>query len=285
MTPLEPDAGFARDVLARTSGSACPRARLLLGGTPDAPLPPVDRTLMEAHLEGCNACRALAAALPAVIETLPALAEVDPGPGFTARVLAATVGSPARALPAPRRDRYLAWWDALATRPRIAWEAAYALTLVLVLVVGDPVKAWDSAAAGLRTWSMPATPLTLPGPDLSGARAALANRGARMADGIERARVWVARRAQGAAAFAAAMRADRTASESRLWLVMAGVAEVAERWGLRALSWASDLLGAFRPAPGEPGTTSARAAGPASPPATEPPAGAVRSSDRTEMTR
>ena len=284
MTPLEPDAGFARDVLASTSGSACPRARLLLGGIPDAPLAPIDRTLVEAHLERCEACRVLAAALPAVIEALPALAEADPGPGFTARVMDATVRSAARTPPAPWRDRWLGWWDALAARPRIAWEAAYVLTLVLVLVVGDPVKAWDSAAAGLRTWSVPATPLTLPGPNLSGARSALANRGARMADGIETARVWVARRAQGAAAFAAAMRAGRTASESRLWLFMAEVAEVAERWGLRALSWASDLLGTLRPAPGEPRTTSARAVSPA-PPATEPPAGAMRSSDRTETTR
>lgn len=283
MTPVEPDATFAGDVLARTSGPACPRARLLLGGTPDAPMPPVDRALVDAHLERCGACREFAAALPAVVEVLPSLAEADPGPGFTARVLAATVQAPPGSTTAPWRDRWLAWWETLAARPRIAWEAAYALTLVLVLVVGDPVKAWDSAAAGLRIWSVPATPLSLPAPNLSGARAALVSRGARMAEGIGAARAWLEHRAQGAAAFAAALRADDAASGSRLWIFMAEVTDLAERWGLRALSWASDLLGALRPAPGEPRTTPAGDVNAA--PATEPPAGAARSSDRTERTR
>ena len=283
MTSIEPDAGFARDVLARTSGPACPRARLLVGGAPDAPMPPLDRALLAAHLERCEACRTLAETLPAVVAVLPSLAEADPGPGFTARVLAATVRASGRPLPTRWRDRWLDWWKRLALRPRIAWEGAYALTLVLVLVVGDPVKAWDSAAAGLRAWSVPATPLSLPEPAISGVRAAVAYRGARMAEGIDAARAWMERRAQGTAALVATLRSDDAASASRLWLVMAEIADAAERWGVRILSWASDLATAFRPearAPAPP-----PAAGSPSTSSAEPPAGAVRSSDRTETTR
>ena len=81
-------------VVARTGSTACARARTLLGAAFDEPLAAPDRTLVAGHLETCAACRAVAAALDEAATALPELAEVDPGPAFTARVLAATSRRP-----------------------------------------------------------------------------------------------------------------------------------------------------------------------------------------------
>lgn len=131
-------------VLARTTGPVCGRAHELL---PAEGLPETDRRLLALHLEGCAECRALAAALAALAEDLPALAEMAPEPGFAEDVLARTSRA-APAVPALERwARRLAGglsgnWAALAggwrrtsavwvRRPRFAWEAAFLLTLVL----------------------------------------------------------------------------------------------------------------------------------------------------------
>ncbi len=68
--------------------------------------------------------------------------DIDPGPAFTARVLAATSGARAPE-PSPWRRR----WDALVTRPRFAFEAAYVLTVLLVLLAGNPLAAIGQTAA------------------------------------------------------------------------------------------------------------------------------------------
>jgi len=47
-------------------------------------------------------------------------------------------------------DRWRAAWAALVGRPRFALEAAYALTLVLILVGGNPLKAWERTVAQVR---------------------------------------------------------------------------------------------------------------------------------------
>lgn len=127
-------------VLAETTGPVCGRAHELL---PDEEIPETDRRLLALHLEGCAGCRALAAALSALAEDLPALAEVPPEPGFVEGVLAHT----SRAAPAvPVLERWArrlagslaalagAWrrtWPVWVRRPRFAWEAAFVLTLVL----------------------------------------------------------------------------------------------------------------------------------------------------------
>ena len=131
-------------VVARTGTTACARARTLLGAAYDEPLAALDRTLVDGHLETCEACRAVAAAMAEAAAALPGLAEIDPGPAFTARVLAATSRRPVVGRLA---DRWRAAWAGLVSRPRFALEAAYALTLVLVLVGGNPLSAWERTVA------------------------------------------------------------------------------------------------------------------------------------------
>lgn len=139
--------GLPAGVVARTGGTACARARALLGAAFDEPPAALDRALVAGHLETCAACRAVASAMDEAAAALPDLAEIDPGPAFTARVLAATSRRRAGGRVA---DRWRAAWAALVGRPRFALEAAYTLTLVLVLVGGNPLKAWESTVAQVR---------------------------------------------------------------------------------------------------------------------------------------
>ena len=167
------------------SALTCDRCRGLLIGDADAATRHAD---LAAHLQWCVECRAFADALRAGEEAwraedhaafrdgvlartseaealaveLRSLAEMDPGPGFTERVLRHTSQRPAAAR---WRGQWVASWRALVRRPRFAWEVAYAATLCLVLSVGSPVSAWEwgsqrvkavaqqplgKAAAGLR---------------------------------------------------------------------------------------------------------------------------------------
>ena len=78
-------------ILERTSGSPCPRARegLAERGLGQA-ADPVGEELLRAHLETCEQCAALSRVLAGLEETLPLLAEIEPGEEFTAQVLART---------------------------------------------------------------------------------------------------------------------------------------------------------------------------------------------------
>jgi hypothetical protein len=167
------------------SALTCDRCRGLLIGDAETARAHAE---VAAHVDACAECRAFADALrageeawraedhaafrdgvlartsaaDAIAAELPALAEMDPGPGFTQRVLRHTSQRPA----AERwRAQGVASWRALVRRPRFAWEVAYAATLCLVLAVGSPVSAWEwgsqqvkavaqqplgKAAAGLR---------------------------------------------------------------------------------------------------------------------------------------
>jgi hypothetical protein len=84
----------------------------------------------------------------AVLADLPLLSEMDPGPGFTERVLAATSR---RLEPAGWAERARLAWQMLVRRPRFAWEAAYVATVCWVLVFGNPVSAIEWGAANLGT--------------------------------------------------------------------------------------------------------------------------------------
>ncbi len=170
------DPDLTRRILARTSGSACGRAEALLGGRWDARLDADDDRLLGEHLQRCGRCRALAAVLDRLPPVLSALAEREPGPSFTAAVLAATgtgIGADVSARTAaqmaaqsangaaegtgtstrgPRRrsfagvleslalalqDRARQLWD----RPRFALEAAWtASALASLLVIGPFAK-------------------------------------------------------------------------------------------------------------------------------------------------
>lgn len=136
------------EVLARTSGPVCGRAHDLLA---DDDPPEVDRELLALHLEGCRECRELAAVLAAVRRDLPGLADVRPDPAFADDVLAATLPASVRWRRRWRRFRTESWprW---VRRPRFAWEAAFALTLVLAPVFtadGSPLRSVGERAMAL----------------------------------------------------------------------------------------------------------------------------------------
>ena len=121
--PLGPEAALdlTRAILSRTSGSPCQRLQALACEYVDGELGQGQVSLVRGHLEHCAACSALVATLSEMKRILPSLAEADPGPWFTQRVLRVT-------LHAPRRDfdfKLRAAWSKLLHRPRIALETAY----------------------------------------------------------------------------------------------------------------------------------------------------------------
>ncbi len=148
-------------VLRRTSGASCRAAQEMLPAWVDDCLSPADAELLAGHVGHCPTCRSLADTLGVLRRALPALAEVDPGPAFTFRVLEQTsrlagrrgLVSDAGETPAGRRSNAApAWITAvretisachrrgahLMRRPRAALELAYGTSLVLCLVVGSP---------------------------------------------------------------------------------------------------------------------------------------------------
>jgi len=143
-------------ILARTSGSPCKRLHAQACDYVDGALDEDQGGLLRAHMEHCPACAALVAALGEASALLPSLAQADPGPWFTQRVLRATVR-------APRDDARAVWWK-LMHRPRICLEAAYlgaagglmglylplpGLHKVPVIVESVSVAPLQRAAAGL----------------------------------------------------------------------------------------------------------------------------------------
>ena len=151
--PAEPPGDLADAVLSRTSGRPCERARASLGDLLDGALGPVDRRLVEAHLEHCADCAALAAAAARLGDELPALAELPPPPDLVDAVLARTHGLTASrpaatgSYPFPRPTHSRRWQEAvrrLFARPRIAWEAGCVAALLLWLAFGaswSPLRA------------------------------------------------------------------------------------------------------------------------------------------------
>ena len=171
-----PDAGEAPDlapgVLEKTSGPACGRAEEQLPALVRGELDAVSREIVEAHLTHCAGCSALAAVLAEAERVLPALAELEPPPDLVPRVLAATRDR-------PRRERVAEWWQRILARPRASWELAYVGTLLLVLLLGNPVAAFREAGqqatrladAGVRT-AVTSLASRLPVPDVMGGQAA-----------------------------------------------------------------------------------------------------------------
>jgi hypothetical protein len=76
----------------------------------------------------------------ALLADLPSLAEWDPGPGFTERILRCTSQKPPSGVWHER-------WLAIVRRPRFAWEAAYVATLCFVLALGNPLRALETGGA------------------------------------------------------------------------------------------------------------------------------------------
>jgi predicted anti-sigma-YlaC factor YlaD len=135
---------LTRSILARTSGAACGRARELVCDFVDGTLAEIDRDMMAAHLGGCRDCRALAATVSDLARVLPAMAVIEPPADFVASVLRATTDrrrAPGLSL------RPGEWWGRALRRPRFSLEVAYVLTVLLILLVGNPVAAFRDASA------------------------------------------------------------------------------------------------------------------------------------------
>lgn len=134
-------------VLERTAGSACGRAEELLCRLAfereDETVQPHERVLLDAHLEHCVACTRLAEALNLASHALPTLAAFDPGPAFTRAVLDATNRAAGRS----RVASVTTWWRLWMARPRFALEVAYVATLLVVLLVGNPIAQLQAASA------------------------------------------------------------------------------------------------------------------------------------------
>ena len=143
---------LAGAVLARTSGATCAAARERLPDLVDGVLEGIDRELMEGHLARCEACAALASAMARATELLPGFAELQPPADLAPAVIAATSRRPA----APSFDeRVAAWLERLAARPRISLEAAYLCTLLVFVVIGNPVAAFRETSARGRELAQP----------------------------------------------------------------------------------------------------------------------------------
>lgn len=135
---------LTRSILARTSGAACGRARELVCDFVDGTLGEFDRDMMAAHLGGCGDCGALVATLSDLARVLPAMAVIEPPADFVASVLRATTDrrrAPGLGL------RLAQWWGRALQRPRFSLEVAYALTVLLILFVGNPVAAFRDVSA------------------------------------------------------------------------------------------------------------------------------------------
>jgi len=133
---MAPPPDLLAGVLARTTGPTCASARGRLCDHADRLLDPVDDRVLRLHLDGCADCSRLAAALARLAADLPRLAETDPGAGFTVSVLSRT--SRREPLAARLAAAVAAGWGRLARRPRIAFEGAFAGSVLLMLLFGAP---------------------------------------------------------------------------------------------------------------------------------------------------
>ncbi len=145
-------ASLADAVLARTSGAPCGAARERLGDLVDGELEGIDRELVEGHLARCRACAELAAAMARASQLLPSFAALQPPADLAPAVIAATSRRP----PAPTFDeRVSVWLSRLAARPRFSLEAAYVCTLLVFVLVGNPVAAFRETSARGRELAQP----------------------------------------------------------------------------------------------------------------------------------
>lgn len=144
------DAGhdlLALAVVERTSGAACNTVRERLCDFVDGGLAPFDRELVEAHMGRCRGCTAVAAAMAEASAILPSFATLEPRPGLVAGVIEVTVGR-RRAPSFPELAR--AWLVRAAQRPRFSLEVAYVLTVLLLVVLGNPVVAFREASVRVQ---------------------------------------------------------------------------------------------------------------------------------------
>lgn len=136
---------FVDGVLGRTTGQACGRAIAQLDALMSDRLHGTDRQLVQAHLHHCAGCRNLAITLGWLNPLLPQMAEINPGPGFVAGVLARTTQAQRPVVFAEHPtglagwlDRIGRWWEQRIVRPQFALQVAYVATVLLVLLTATP---------------------------------------------------------------------------------------------------------------------------------------------------
>lgn len=255
------------------SGVTCDQIRAAVLDPGTAPERWLRRPDVASHVKGCTSCQdwfdafaagerawvsepadTFAAGVVAhttgveeVVRDLPSLAEMDPGPGFTARVLMATSWKPA---PEGWRARAAAVWQSLVRRPRFAWEAAYVATVCWVLLFGNPVGAfeWSASNIGAVARERLGGPVEELQADLETWRARLATDSTPAAGA-----------ASGGQAEAAplALRAWQ-ASTAFVQRLTGPVLDVIKTAWERVAGWVVWLVGQFTPAPTEPPADSAR---------------------------
>jgi len=134
-------------ILARTSGGGCTAARERLCDFVDEALAPFDRGLVDGHLAHCPSCAGLAETLAESLGVLPSFALLPPRASIVGDVLRATSRRPA----APTLgERVSAWLGRVAARPRFSLEVAYVLTVLLLVVLGNPVAAFRDASVRVQ---------------------------------------------------------------------------------------------------------------------------------------
>ncbi len=127
-------ATFTRSVLDRLQLDPCAAAQeQLLENAWIAPSQPL--SLLAQHLQHCESCRALQAALLLSQSGLRVLSHRQAPVGMLERTLQQTMGQPA-----PQRLRKLSRLQHWMLRPRFALESAYLGSLLFVLLVGLPVS-------------------------------------------------------------------------------------------------------------------------------------------------
>ena len=134
---------LAQAIVARTSGGGCATARERLCDFVDGSLAGLDRDLVGGHLDHCPACAELATALAETASVLPSFATLSPRFSLVPAVLAATSRRPVQPT---LGDRVSAWLARAAERPRFSLEVAYVLTVLLLVVLGNPVHAFKEAS-------------------------------------------------------------------------------------------------------------------------------------------
>lgn len=254
------------------SASICDQVRAAALDPGTAPADWARRPEIAAHLRCCASCQdwldafvagerawadapdaaftervvARTSVLDTILGELPALAEMDPGPGFAERVLLATSLKPA---PEGWRSRLAGAWPALVRRPRFAWEAAYVATVCLVLAFGNPVGAieWSTANIGTVARERLAPPVQELRADLESWRARLA--------------------AAPPPGTFAAPQGEAASPVVRVWQAAVDWLRLASSSVIDAVARAWDALAAWLGGP----------EGEAAPPLTEPPAGPARS--------
>lgn len=143
----QPFDDFTSEVLAKTSGSACPDVQWHMACGYDQPVENIDPApcdpVLNQHMEHCSACREFQQTLPRVMDVMHRPELWEPDPFFVNDVLDET----SRCWVSRIRKRLQQWAahinSAIIERPRFALETAYVATLILILLVqwtGIPIS-------------------------------------------------------------------------------------------------------------------------------------------------